>query len=49
MKLTHTCPKHSCPINVPEGRFACLIHWFCLPADIRKAVKDTADLNLLHP
>lgn len=49
MKLTHTCPKHSCLFDIPEGQFACRFHWWRLPADIRQAITDTADLNLLHP
>jgi hypothetical protein len=39
----HVCPHPECEIRIPPNLFACRVHWYALPPEIRTAIwsKDT--------
>lgn len=34
----HECPHHGCANQIPREMFACRIHWFALPTDLRQEI-----------
>lgn len=40
---TRTCPKPGCDEVIPRGMFACRVHWFELPKEIRNEIVTAYD------
>jgi hypothetical protein len=45
----HTCPRHGCPAQVPDSRYACVTHWTELRSKTQLEIIRTQGMHVLKP